>query len=123
VIGLEIVPQAVESAKRNAEINGIGNAEFQLAAVEERLPALVSQGLRPDAVVLDPPRKGVEPAVIDAILTAAPKRVVYVSCHVPTQARDAALLAAGGYRFAGCRPVDMFCYAAGVENVLLMERA
>jgi 23S rRNA (uracil1939-C5)-methyltransferase len=60
--------------------------------------------------------------VVDAILTAAPKRVVYVSCHVPTQARDAALLAAGGYRFAGCRPVDMFCYAAG-SKTLLMERA
>jgi 23S rRNA (uracil1939-C5)-methyltransferase len=61
VIGLEIVPQAVESAKRNAEINGIGNAEFQLAAVEERLPALVSQGLRPDAVVLDPPARAWNP--------------------------------------------------------------
>ncbi|MCE5342168.1 MAG: 23S rRNA (uracil(1939)-C(5))-methyltransferase RlmD [Eubacteriales bacterium] len=122
VIGLEIIPQAVESARRNAEINGITNAEFHVAAVEERLPALVEQGLRPDVVMLDPPRKGVEPSVIDAILRAAPKRVVYVSCHVPTQARDAALLAAGGYRVTGCQPVDLFCYAAGVENVLLLER-
>jgi 23S rRNA (uracil1939-C5)-methyltransferase len=122
VIGLEIIPQAVESARRNAKINGITNAEFHVAAVEERLSALVAQGLRPDIIVLDPPRKGVEPAVISAILQAAPKRVVYVSCHVPTQARDAALLQAGGYRVAGCQPVDLFCYAAGAENVLLMER-
>ncbi|MDD3212932.1 MAG: 23S rRNA (uracil(1939)-C(5))-methyltransferase RlmD [Eubacteriales bacterium] len=122
VIGLEIVPQAVESARRNAERNGIGNATFHVAPVEEKLPVLVSQGLKLDVVVLDPPRKGVEPAVIDAILQAKPKRVVYVSCHVPTQARDAALLLAGGYRFTGCQPVDLFCYAGGVENVLCLER-
>jgi 23S rRNA (uracil1939-C5)-methyltransferase len=123
VIGLEIVPQAVQSARRNAERAGIENAVFEAAAVETRLPALVAQGLRPDVVVLDPPRKGVEPEVAAAIVAAAPRRVVYVSCHVPTQARDAALLLAGGYRFAGCQPVDMFCYASGVENVLVLERA
>ncbi len=122
VVGLEIVPQAVESARRNAERNGMANAEFLLGAVEQRLPELVAQGLRPDVVVLDPPRKGVEPVVIEAILRVMPRRVVYVSCHVPTQARDASLLAAGSYRFAGCRPVDLFCYAGGVENVLCMER-
>lgn len=123
VIGLEIVPQAVESAIRNAARNGIANATFETAAVEVRLPQLVAQGLRPDVVMLDPPRKGVEPQVVQAILQAAPRRVVYISCHVPTQARDVALLQAGGYRFAGCQPVDMFCYASGVENVLVMERA
>lgn len=122
VIGLEIVPQAVESARRNALRNGIGNAEFIAAAVEECLPRLVAEGLRPDAIVLDPPRKGVEPQVVQAILAAAPKRVVYISCHVPTQARDAALLAAGGYRIAACQPVDLFCYAGGVENVLLLVK-
>jgi 23S rRNA (uracil1939-C5)-methyltransferase len=122
VIGLEIVPQAVESARRNAAANHIENAEFSVSAVEEKLPELIRQGLRPDVIVLDPPRKGVEPAVIEAILQAAPRRVVYISCHVPTQARDAALLAAGGYHFAGCQPVDLFCYAGGVENVLCMER-
>jgi len=122
VIGLEIVPQAVESARQNASRNGIGNVEFITASVEEKLPELVEQGLRPDVVVLDPPRKGVEPQVIEAILKAAPRRVVYVSCHVPTQARDVALLIAGGYRFVGCQPVDLFCYASGVENVLVLER-
>lgn len=122
VIGLEIVPQAVESAQRNAARNGIENAEFLVASVEEKLPQLVAQGLRPDVVMLDPPRKGVEPAVIEAILQAAPRRVVYISCHVPTQARDAAMLTAGGYRVVGCQPVDLFCYASGVENVLVLER-
>ena len=120
VIGLEILPQAVESAKRNAKLNAVGNAEFLTAAVETELPRLVKAGLRPDAVVLDPPRKGVEQPVIDALLDARPKKIVYVSCHAPTQARDMQKLAAGGYRFAGCQPVDMFCYAGGVENVALM---
>lgn len=122
VIGIEIVPQAVESAWRNARRNHIDNVEFHTAAVEEKLPALVAQGLRPDVVVLDPPRKGVEPAVIEAVLKAAPRRVVYVSCHVPTQARDLALLVQGGYRFHACQPVDMFCYASGVENVAVVTR-
>ena len=121
-IGLESVPQAVESARRNAQHNGLTNVDFHCAAVEEQLPALVAQGLRPEVIVLDPPRKGVEPAVIEAILQAAPRRVVYISCHVPTQARDAAMLAAYGYRVVGCQPVDMFCYASGVENILVMER-
>jgi 23S rRNA (uracil1939-C5)-methyltransferase len=122
VIGIEIVPQAVQSAERNALRNRITNAQFHTAAVESLLPKLVAEGLRPDVIVLDPPRKGVEPAVIEAVLKASPRRVVYVSCHVPTQARDMALLAAGGYRFEKCQPVDMFCYAGGVENVAAMVR-
>lgn len=122
VVGIEIVPQAVESARRNAERNQIRNADFYTDAVESLLPKLVADGLRPDAIILDPPRKGVEPQVIDAVLAARPRTVVYVSCHVPTQARDLKLLAAGGYRFEGCQPVDMFCYAGGVENVVAMGR-
>jgi len=118
VIGIEIVPQAIEGAKRNAQRNCIENAEFHVAAVEDLLPKLVADGLRPDVVVLDPPRKGVEPAVVEAVLKARPRRVVYVSCHVPTQARDVKLLCEGVYRFEKCQPVDMFCYAGGVENVL-----
>jgi len=122
VIGLEIVPQAVESAIHNAQVNGISNAEFIAAAVEDALPKLVADGLRPDVVVLDPPRKGVEQPVIDALLEANPKRIVYVSCHVPTQARDLQKLTTGGYRFVRCQPVDMFCYAGGVENIVCLER-
>ncbi len=122
VIGIEIVPQAVESARRNAVRNGIANAEFHVAAVEDLLPQLVAEGLRPDVIILDPPRKGVEPQVVEAVLASRPRRVVYVSCHVPTQARDLALLCAGGYRFERCQPVDMFCYAGGVENVVSLLR-
>ena len=84
------------------------------------LPKLVAQGLHPDVVLLDPPRKGVEQPVIDAVLRTRPRRVVYVSCHVPTQARDVKLLREGGYRLEACQPVDMFCYAGGVENVISM---
>ena len=121
VIGLEIVPQAVESAIANAKTNDIKNAEFMTGAVEDVLPQLVADGLRPDVVVLDPPRKGVEQPVIDAILEAKPKRIVYISCHAPTQARDIAKLSPGGYRMTACQPVDMFCYAGGVENIACLE--
>ena len=122
VIGLEIVPQAVESAEHNAKENGIQNAEFLTAAVENALPKLVADGLRPDVVVLDPPRKGVEQPVIDALLEASPRRIVYISCYAPTQARDIAKLLPGGYRLTACQPVDMFCYAGGVENIVCLER-
>jgi len=117
VLGIEIVPQAIENARANARRNGITNADFRCGAAEEVLPALVEEGLRPDVIVIDPPRKGVEPAVIDAIAKAGPRRVVYVSCNVATQARDAALLAEKGYRLEKVQPVDMFCWTSGVECV------
>lgn len=122
VLGIEIVPQAIENAKANAVRNGISNADFRCGAAEDVLPALVSEGLRPDVIVIDPPRKGVEPAVIDAIAQAAPRRVVYVSCNVATQARDAALLCERGYRLDKLQPVDMFCWTSGVECVALFTR-
>ena len=117
VLGIEIVPQAIDNAKENAARNGIDNAAFRCGAAEEVLPALVDEGLRPDVIVIDPPRKGVEPAVIDAIAKAGPRTVVYVSCNVATQARDAALLCAQGYRLDKVQPVDMFCWTSGVECV------
>ena len=122
VLGIEIVPQAIENAKANAARNGITNADFRCGAAEEVLPRLVSEGLRPDVIVIDPPRKGVEPAVIDAISAAGPRRVVYVSCNVATQARDAALLAERGYRLDRVQPVDMFCWTSGVECVALLSK-
>jgi len=121
VFGIEIVRQAVASARRNARRNGIGNAVFHAAAVEEALPRMVAQGLRPDVIVLDPPRKGAGSAVLEAALAARPSRIVYVSCHAATQARDMALLVKGGYRLTRCQPVDLFCYASDVENVCLLE--
>ena len=123
VLGIEIVPQAIGNARENAARNGVSNADFRCGAAEEVLPALVDEGLRPDVIVIDPPRKGVEPAVIDAIAKAVPRRVVYVSCNVATQARDAALLCAHGYTLDKVQPVDMFCWTSGVECVAAFTKA
>lgn len=121
-LGIEVVPQAIDNAKENARRNGITNASFRLGAAEDLLPALVQDGLRPDVIVVDPPRKGMEPLVIEAIAAAKPRRVVYVSCNVATQARDAALLCQKGYRLEKVQPVDMFCWTSGVENVALFVK-
>ena len=122
VIGVEIVPQAIENANANAARNGIGNAEFIVGATEEVLPRLVSEGLRPDVIVVDPPRKGCERPVLDAILAARPERVVYVSCGAPTLARDARILCEGGYRAEAVQCVDMFCWTGEVETVMLLSK-
>lgn len=122
VIGIEIVPEAIRNANENAAHNGIANAEFRVGATEELLPKLVENGLRPDVIVLDPPRKGCDPAVLQAIIAAAPKRVVYVSCGAPTLARDAKLLAEGGYAAEKVQCVDMFCWTGAVETVMLLSK-
>lgn len=122
VIGIEIVPEAIQNANENAARNGIANAEFHVGATEELLPKLVENGLRPDVIVLDPPRKGCDPAVLQAIIAAAPKRVVYVSCGAPTLARDAKLLAEGGYAAEKVQCVDMFCWTGAVETVMLLSK-
>lgn len=122
VIGIEIVPEAIADAQENACRNGIANARFFAAAAEELLPRLVAQGLRPDVVVLDPPRKGCEEVVLSAIVEAAPRRLVYVSCDVATQARDAKYLCAHGYKVTQCQSVDMFSQTAHIENVLAFCR-
>lgn len=121
VTGIEIVPPAVANARENAVRNGIGNAEFHLGRAEELLPRMVRSGLRPDIVVVDPPRKGLEPAVIDAVAQAEPKRLVYVSCNPATQARDAALFRERGYLIRKIQPVDMFPFTSHVETVVLMS--
>ena len=122
VVGIEVVPEAIRDAVENARMNGVFNAEFHAAAAENLLPQLVSQGLRPDVVVLDPPRKGCEEAVLAAIAEAAPDKVVYVSCDPATQARDAKYLCAHGYRVEKCQSVDMFCFTSHVETVLLLSK-
>ena len=121
-LGIEVVPQAIDNAHANARRNGIENVDFRLGAAEDVLPRLVAEGLRPDVIVVDPPRKGLEPAVIDAIAKAKPRRVVYVSCNVATQARDAALLRDVGYTLRRVQPVDMFCWTSGVECVALLSK-
>ncbi len=120
--GIEISAEAVRDANDNAASNGIRNVSFLQGPAEELLPELVNGGVQPDVVILDPPRKGTGEAVLDAIVRAAPGRIVYVSCHPATQARDAKRLVQGGYRVGGCFPVDMFCQTAEVENILLLTR-
>lgn len=118
VVGIEIVPQAILDAEENARRNGVENVEFHAAAAEKLLPQLVEKGLRPQVVVLDPPRKGCEEAVLAAIAQAAPERVVYVSCDPATLARDAKFLCAHGFQALRCQSVDMFCQTGHVETVM-----
>ena len=122
VIGAEIVPEAVENARENARRNGVHNAEFLCADAGEAAAELLRRGVKPDAVVVDPPRKGLSPEVIDCVCAMAPERVVYVSCGAPTLARDAKLLAEGGYAAERVQCVDMFGHSVHVETVVLLER-
>ena len=122
VIGIEIVEPAIENARENAARNGISNAEFIVGATEDVLPRLVEGGLRPDVIVVDPPRKGCEEAVLRAILAAQPRRVVYVSCGAPTLARDARILCEGGYAPESVQCVDMFCWTGAVETVMSFSK-
>ena len=122
VIGIEIVEPAIENANANAARNGIDNAEFIVGATEEVLPRLVAGGMRPDVIVVDPPRKGCEEAVLRAILESRPERVVYVSCGAPTLARDAKILTEGGYTAEKVQCVDMFCWTGAAETVMCFTR-
>ena len=123
VTGIEIVPAAVRNARENAKRNRIENAVFYEGKAEELLPQMVRQGLRPEVIVVDPPRKGLEPSVISAVAQAGPDRLVYVSCNPATLARDAALLSEQGYEIQRVQPVDMFPYTSHVETVVLMTGA
>ncbi len=122
VEAVEEVSPAVADGRRNAAANRAGNLRFHLGRAEDVLPALVRAGLRPDVVVLDPPRKGAAPEVLAALAAAAPRRAVYVSCNPATLARDVEALAAGGYRLAVVQPVDMFPQTAHIECSALLER-
>ena len=121
-IGVELVPQAIEDAKENARRNGVENAEFFCADAAEAAQRFAAAGTRPDVIVVDPPRKGLSPDVIDAIGTMAPQRVVYVSCDPATLARDVKLLSTRGYRLQSAEAVDMFPRTAHVESVVKLIR-
>lgn len=122
VIGVEVVPEAVENARENAARNGIENAFFLCAPAEEALPRLVAEGQTIDCLTVDPPRKGCDPQVIDAILASGARRMVYVSCNPATLARDVKRLATGGFTVQAVQPVDMFPRCGHVETVVLMTR-
>lgn len=122
VVGIEYVPEAIEDAKVNSAINHIESTLFFAGDMKDILnEAFINEQGRPDVVITDPPRAGMHADVVKAILYAAPRRIVYVSCNPPTQARDAQLLDAQ-YRIAAVQPVDMFPHTQHIENVLLLER-
>lgn len=122
VIGIEYVPEAIEDAKRNAEINGINNASFFAGDMKDVLnEEFVAQNGKPDLIITDPPRTGMHADVIQTILKVNPDRIVYVSCNPPTQARDLNLLG-GVYKVEKIQPVDMFPQTQHVENVVLLVR-
>jgi 23S rRNA (uracil1939-C5)-methyltransferase len=122
LIGIEVVPEAVEDARRNAKRNGIENAEFLIGDAAVLMPRLFEDGLRPDVIVLDPPRKGCDRPVLEAAAAMSPERIVYVSCNPSTLARDLGLLAKMGYGTAEVQPVDMFPHTAHVECCALLKR-
>lgn len=122
VVGIEYVPEAIEDAKVNSAINGIDNTTFYAGDMKKVLDnAFIARNGRPDVIILDPPRAGVDEPVIDVILNAAPQRIVYVSCNPATQARDLALMS-GMYKVVAVQPVDMFPHTHHVENVVKLER-
>ena len=121
VIGIEYVPEAIEDAKVNSQVNGIENTSFFAGDMKDILTDdFIAEHGRPDIIITDPPRAGMHPDVISVIMKARPKRIVYVSCNPSTQARDLQLLDAE-YKVVKVQPVDMFPHTPHVENVVLLE--
>jgi 23S rRNA (uracil1939-C5)-methyltransferase len=122
VVGIEYVPEAIEDALVNSELNGITNTVFMAGDMKDLLTAeLFEKHGRPDVIITDPPRAGMHADVVETILNAAPDKIVYVSCNSATQARDLNLLDIR-YRVTRVQPVDMFPHTHHVENVVLLER-
>lgn len=120
VVGIEYVPEAIEDAKINSELNGITNTLFYAGDMKDILnDEFIAEHGRPDVIITDPPRAGMHPDVVKTILRAAPQRIVYVSCNPATQARDLQLLDEA-YRVVAVQPVDMFPHTPHVENVVLL---
>ena len=117
VYGVEIVPEAIEDAKKNAELNGISNVEFAVGEAETVIPEWYENGVVADVLVVDPPRKGCDDKLLQTIINMKPKKVVYVSCNPATLARDLRVLEDGGYQTVEVQPVDMFPQTMHVECV------
>ena len=121
VVGIESVPESIEDAKLNSEINGIGNTHFFAGDMKDIFTdSFIAENGKPDVIITDPPRAGMHTKVVEQILRIAPKRIVYVSCNPATQARDVELLGRS-YRVSKIQPVDMFPHTHHVENVALLE--
>ncbi len=122
VIGIESVKQAVVDAEANAKLNNIKNVEFSCGKAEDVFPQLIKQGKLPNKIILDPPRKGCERALLDEILEQEVERIVYISCNPSTLARDVKILLEGGYKVKEVQPVDMFPHSAPVECIALIQK-
>ncbi|MCI9663170.1 MAG: 23S rRNA (uracil(1939)-C(5))-methyltransferase RlmD [Lachnospiraceae bacterium] len=123
VYGVEVIPEAIEDARRNADRNGIRNAEFFLGRAEEVLPEKYErEGIRADVIVVDPPRKGCDEACLGTMLRMAPERIVYVSCDSATLARDLRVLCDGGYEIRRIRGVDLFGQTVHTETCVLLSK-
>lgn len=122
VYGVEVVEEAILDARRNADVNGVTNAEFLVGEAEKVIPEMYSRGVRADVVVVDPPRKGCDEALLKTLVDMEPKRIVYVSCKPSTLARDLKYLEENGYRTVEVQPVDMFPQTAHTECCCLLER-
>lgn len=120
--GIEIVPDAVENAKINAKLNGADNAQFICADAPKGAEILKKQGVKPDTIIIDPPRKGCDKALIDTVVKMNPKKIVYVSCDSATLARDLAVFKEKGFVTEKVTAVDMFPRTPHVEAVALIER-
>jgi 23S rRNA (uracil1939-C5)-methyltransferase len=125
VVGIESVESAIRDAEKNAQANGITNCRFLLGDLKDRLTkdtSWMSSHPKPDVLIIDPPRNGMHPKVVEEILALAPERIVYVSCNPATQARDVELLCLEKYQLIKLQPVDMFPHTFHIENVALLLR-
>lgn len=122
VYGVEIVKEAIEDANENLKLNQVENVEFIRGKSEDILPRLNAKGIKIDAIIVDPPRKGLDKTLIDSITKANPEKIVYVSCNPATLARDLGYLVGEGYEVKEVQPVDMFPMTVHVETVALMSR-
>ena len=122
VYGIEIVQPAILDARKNARDNNVKNAEFIVGDATAVMPALYKQGIRPDVVVIDPPRAGCTETVLRTFANMKPQRIVYVSCNPATLARDLAILKDLGYITKEVQPVDLFPQTSHVETVVLLSR-
>ncbi|QBO35549.1 23S rRNA (uracil(1939)-C(5))-methyltransferase RlmD [Periweissella cryptocerci] len=123
VYGVEIVPGAVDDAKRNADMNGIKNTKFVLGKAEEQMVKWAAEGLKPDVIFVDPPRKGLTPELIEAATTMQPKKIVYVSCNPATLARDLDEFILAGYHIDGpVQPVDQFPQTTHIESITVLVK-
>ncbi len=122
IVGVEIVEDAVKNARENARLNNIENAQYFCGAAEEVAPKLLEKGLKPDVVVLDPPRKGCDVKLLETVSVVRPRKIVYVSCKPSTLARDLKILESFGYKTVKVQPVDLFPRTAHVECVVQLCR-